>query len=71
MVEGGDGKLGIVGSLEVTIAFEEDDDDFRVMLILEDCAFCDGSLLKGSDGGLGVLVPWRGHYHSGKTRMIS
>ena len=50
MVEGGDGKLGIVGSLEVAIAFEEDEDDFRVMLILEDCAFCDGSLVEGGDG---------------------
>ena len=39
MVEGGDGKLGIFGSFEVTIAFKEDEDDFRVMLILEDCAF--------------------------------
>ena len=45
MVEGGDGKLGIFGSLEVTIAFEEDEDDFMAMLIL-DGALCDGSLVK-------------------------
>ena len=39
LVEGGEGGLGVFGSLEGTLAFEEDEDDFRVMLTLEDCAF--------------------------------
>ena len=39
MVEGGDCGLGIFGSLEGTLAFEEDDDDFRVILTIKDGAF--------------------------------
>ena len=51
LVEEGDGGLGIFGSLEGTLAFGEDEDDLRVMLTLEDCAFCDGSLVKVGKGG--------------------
>ena len=41
--------MGVFGSLEGTLAFGED--DFRVMLPLEDCAFCDGSLVEVGKGG--------------------
>ena len=53
LVEGADDGLGIFGSLEGALAFGEDEDDFRVMLILEDCAFFDGSLVEVGEGGLG------------------
>ena len=42
MTEGGDGGLGIFGSLEGTFAFQEDDDDFWVMPTIEYCACFDG-----------------------------
>jgi len=39
LVKGGDGGLGFLGSMEGTLAFEEDENDFRVMLTIKDCAF--------------------------------
>ena len=56
LVEEGDGGLGIFGSLEGTLAFEEDGDDFRVILTLEYCPFFDGSLAEVGEEGLGVFV---------------